>query len=85
VNPARRHVFSNSVVSLVYEQFPRFARGCAGKEHSGHTPQTTGLRLIDDRDVDWQGQTHFFAVCVRIMRRILVGVASERSSLERGG
>ena len=76
---------------LVYEQLRRLARGYVRKEHPGHTLQTTALvneaflRLIDARDVDWQDRTHFFAVCARLMRRILVDAARERASLKRGG
>jgi RNA polymerase sigma factor (TIGR02999 family) len=76
---------------LVYERLRRLARGYVRKEHPGHTLQTTALvneaflHLIDARDVDWQDRTHFFAVCARIMRRILVDAARERASLKRGG
>ena len=76
---------------VVYEQLRRLARGYVRKEQPGHTLQTTALvneaflRLIDARDVDWQDRTHFFAVCARLMRRILVDAARERASLKRGG
>ena len=76
---------------LVYEQLRRLARGYVRKEQPGHTLQTTAvvneayLRLIDAREVDWRDRTHFFAVCARIMRRILVDAARERAALKRGG
>ena len=76
---------------LVYEQLRRLARGYVRKEHPGHTLQATAivneayLRLIDAREVDWHDRTHFFAVCARIMRRILVDAARERAALKRGG
>jgi RNA polymerase sigma factor (TIGR02999 family) len=76
---------------LVYEQLRRLARSYLRKEHPGQTLQPTAivneafLRLIDARDVDWQDRTHFFAVCARIMRRILVDAARERGALKRGG
>jgi RNA polymerase sigma factor (TIGR02999 family) len=76
---------------LVYEQLRRLARGYVRKEQTGHKLQTTEvvnegfLRLIDAREVDWHDRTHFFAVCARIMRRILVDAARERAALKRGG
>jgi RNA polymerase sigma factor (TIGR02999 family) len=76
---------------LVYEQLRRLARGYMRKEHPGQTLQATAvvneafLRLIDARDVDWHDRTHFFAVCARMMRRILVDAARERAALKRGG
>ena len=76
---------------LVYEQLRRLARGYVRREHPGQTLQATAvvneafLRLIDARDVDWHDRTHFFAVCARIMRRILVDAARERAALKRGG
>jgi RNA polymerase sigma factor (TIGR02999 family) len=76
---------------LVYEQLRRLARGYVRKEHPGHVLQATAvvnetyLRLIDAREVDWHDRTHFFAVCARIMRRILVDAARERAAVKRGG
>jgi RNA polymerase sigma factor (TIGR02999 family) len=76
---------------LVYEQLRRLARAYVRKEQPGQTLQATAvvneafLHLIDARNVDWQDRTHFFAVCARIMRRILVDAARGRAALKRGG
>jgi len=35
--------------------------------------------------VRWQDRAHFFAVCARLMRRILIDLARSRDSLKRGG
>jgi RNA polymerase sigma-70 factor (ECF subfamily) len=43
------------------------------------------LRLVDTRDLDWNDRVHFFAVCARVMRRILVDAARSRASVKRGG
>jgi RNA polymerase sigma-70 factor (ECF subfamily) len=43
------------------------------------------LRLIDVRHVHWQNRAHFFAVCARLMRRILVDFARSRQYQKRGG
>ena len=60
------------------------------KERNGHTLQTTALinelylRLPDLQDIDWQGRAHFFAICARQMRRILIDMARSRRSHKRG-
>jgi RNA polymerase sigma factor (TIGR02999 family) len=62
-----------------------------GREHPGHTLQTTALvnevylRLIDVNQVRWQDRVHFFAVSSQLMRRILVDFARSRRYLKRGG
>jgi RNA polymerase sigma factor (TIGR02999 family) len=60
-------------------------------ERLGHTLQATALvneaflRLVDTRSLDWTDRAHFFAVCARIMRRILVDAARSRAAVKRGG
>jgi len=76
---------------LVYVQLHRMARGYMRKERLGHTLQATALvneaflRLVDARDLDWKDRAHFFAVCARVMRRILVDAARSRAAIKRGG
>lgn len=76
---------------LVYQELHRIARGYMRKERPDHTLQTTALineayvRLVDVRKVSWQDRAHFFAVCARAMRRILVDHARSRGYLKRGG
>jgi RNA polymerase sigma factor (TIGR02999 family) len=76
---------------LVYEELRRMAGGYMRKEGPGHTLQPTALvneaflRLVDVRDLDWNDRAHFFAVCARTMRRILVDAARSRAALKRGG
>src|SRR6187431_1680081 len=76
---------------LVYEQLHRMARMYVRKERPGQTLQATALvneaylRLIDARDREWTDRGHFFAVCARVMRRILVDAARTRAALKRGG
>jgi RNA polymerase sigma factor (TIGR02999 family) len=43
------------------------------------------LRLVKVKDIDWQGRTHFFAVCARMMRRVLTDFARSRRYIKRGG
>lgn len=74
----------------IYRELQRAARQCMRKERDGHTLQTTALinelylRLPDLQDIDWQGRAHFFAICARQMRRILIDMARSRRSHKRG-
>jgi RNA polymerase sigma-70 factor, ECF subfamily len=76
---------------LVYDELHRLARRRLSRESEGHTLQTTALinevylRLVEFQNVRWQDRAHFFAVCARLMRRILVDFARSRVSLKRGG
>ncbi len=76
---------------LVYQELHRIARGYMRKERPDNTLQTTALineayvRLVDVRKVNWHDRAHFFAVCARAMRRILVDHARSRGYLKRGG
>jgi RNA polymerase sigma factor (TIGR02999 family) len=75
---------------LVYKDLHRAARRHMARERASHTLQTTALinevylRLVDFRDMSWQNRAHFFALCARLMRRILTDFARSRRSLKRG-
>src|SRR5207237_2340816 len=62
-----------------------------GRERSDHTLQTTALmheadlRLVGQREMDWQSRAQFFAVASQMMRRILVSHARAYLSAKRGG
>jgi RNA polymerase sigma factor (TIGR02999 family) len=74
----------------IYHELKRAARQCMRNERDGHTLQTTALinelylRLPGLQDIDWQGRAHFFAICARQMRRILIDMARSRRSRKRG-
>src|ERR1700736_5902010 len=76
---------------LVYQELHRTAHRYMARENSGHTLQTTALvnevylRLVNVRKVDWQGRAHFYAICARMMRRVLTDFARSRRYLKRGG
>jgi len=76
---------------LVYSELRKAAKRQMARERGGHTLQTTALinevylRLVDLDGVGWQDRTHFFAICARLMRRILIDYARSRSYLKRGG
>jgi RNA polymerase sigma factor (TIGR02999 family) len=75
----------------VYRELHQAARRCMSRERNGHILQATALinelylRLSDLKQVDWQNRTHFFALCARQMRRILIDLARARQSEKGGG
>ena len=85
------HEALDKLIPLVYEELHRAAHRYMAQERPGHTLQTTALvnevylRLVDIREVTWQDRAHFFAVCARLMRRVLTDFARSRGYLKRGG
>jgi len=81
----------DNLIPLVYDDLRRLAHHYLRSERAGHTLQTTALaheayfRLASQKKVDWQNRGHFFAVCAKIMRRILVDYARGRGSAKREG
>jgi RNA polymerase sigma factor (TIGR02999 family) len=81
----------DKLVPQVYQELRRLARRQMRRERPDHILQTTALineaylRLIDLRNVQWQNRAHFFALCARLMRRILVDFARSRHYAKRGG
>jgi len=75
---------------LVYKELHSLARRHMSREGKGHTLQATALihevylRLVEFQSVRWQDRAHFFAVCSRLMRHILIDFARSRDSLKRG-
>ena len=43
------------------------------------------IKLVAQRNADWQSRTHFFAVASQLMRRILVDYARRQLRAKRGG
>ena len=76
---------------LVYNELHRLAHRYMAGEQPGQTLQTTALvhevylRLVDANDIDWQNRAHFFGLCARLMRRILIDFARSRNYQKRGG
>ena len=76
---------------LVYDELRRRAGHYLRAERPNHTLTPTALvnevylRLVDLDQLDWQDRTHFFALAVRQMRRILVDSARARRYHKRGG
>lgn len=81
----------DQLMPLVYEELHRLAHRQIRKERPGHTLQTSALvneafvRLVNQKNVQWQGRAHFFAIAAQMMRRILVDYARHRLYAKRGG
>jgi RNA polymerase sigma-70 factor, ECF subfamily len=79
------------LMPLVYTELHRLAHAQVGRERATQTLQTTALvhetylRLVDCTQVSWKDRAHFFAICARLMRRILVDRARARHAAKRGG
>lgn len=79
------------LLPLVERELHRLAHSYMRREHPGHTLQTTALinetylRLVDQREVQWQNRAHFFGIAGRIMRRILLNYARDQGRAKRGG
>jgi RNA polymerase sigma-70 factor, ECF subfamily len=79
------------LTAVVENELRRMARRCMAAEKPGHILQSaalvneTYLRLVDIQAVSWQDRSHFFAMCARLMRRILTDYARSRNYQKRGG
>jgi RNA polymerase sigma factor (TIGR02999 family) len=81
----------DELMSLIYAELHRLARGYMRRERPGHTLQTTALineaylRLIGQTRTDWRSRAQFFGMAAQFMRRILVDHARARHSAKRQG
>ena len=81
----------DELMPLVYEELRRLAHQCIRRERPGHTLQTSALlneaylRLIDQKNINWQDRAHFFGIAARLMRQVLVDYARKRRYAKRGG
>lgn len=81
----------DALLPLVYAELHRQASRYLRRERAGHTLQTTALihevylKLIDQREVNWQNRAHFFGIAAQLMRRILVDYAKTKHRAKRGG
>jgi RNA polymerase sigma factor (TIGR02999 family) len=79
------------LVPLVYAELRHVAHHHFRHEGPGLTLQPTALvneaylRLVQLKRMTWQDRTHFFAMCSRLMRQILVDAARARGVAKRGG
>lgn len=82
---------TDALFKLVYDELHRQAEGYLRKERVGHTLQTSALvheayfKLVEQKSVNWQSRSHFFAIAATIMRRILIDYARRRHRARCGG
>jgi len=90
-NDNQRYDSADALLKLVYDELRRQAHRYLQKERSGHTLQTTALvheaylKLIKQKNVSWEGRSHFFGVAATMMRRILIDYAKTKHRVRRGG
>lgn len=72
------------LIPLVHEELHHMARRLMHRERKDHILQTTALlneafmRLLNAKQIDWNGRSHFFAISVRLMHQILIDWARKR-------
>jgi RNA polymerase sigma-70 factor, ECF subfamily len=82
---------ASELIPVIYQELRRLAAGHLRHERPDHTLQPTALvheayiKLVAQRNADWQSRTHFFAVASKLMRRILVDYARRHLRAKRGG
>ena len=82
---------SEALARVVYDELHRLASHLLRRERAEHTLQPTALvhdaylRLVGQRDTQWQGRSHFFGIAAQAMRRLLVDHARHRSARKRDG
>ena len=79
------------LLPLVERELHRIAANYMRHERPDHSLQTTELvneaylKIVNQREVQWQNRAHFFAISSQIMRRILVDHARSQRRAKRGG
>jgi RNA polymerase sigma factor (TIGR02999 family) len=77
--------------AIVFPELKRLAHQYMREERPNHLLQTGALvneaylRLVDWKKAHWQNRAHFFGMCARIMRQILVDDARAQGYEKRGG
>jgi|SRR6187455_2109799 len=81
----------DSLLPVVEAELRRMARVHMSRERKEHTLQPTALvnevfmRLMDGNAIEWNDRAHFFGICGRLMRRVLIDHARARGYQKRGG
>lgn len=81
----------DELIPIVYSELRRLANYYLQQEGNAQTLQSTALvhelylRLCRQQEPNLESRAHFFAVAARMIRRLLVDHARERSAIKRGG
>src|ERR1044071_8001224 len=79
------------LMPLVYDNLHEVARLSMRRERGDYTLQPTALvhetllRLVDQKRIQWQNRSQFFAIAAQMMRRILVDHARYHARNKRMG
>jgi len=79
------------LMPLVYNELHQQAARYLKRERVDHTLQPTALineaflKLVGQRNANWESRNHFFAIASQAMRRILIDHARARHQEKRGG
>lgn len=82
---------ADRLMTAIYDDLKRLAASQLRRERADHTLHPTALvheaylRLVNQRNADWNDRLHFFSIAAQIIRRILIDHARERNTLKRGG
>jgi RNA polymerase sigma factor (TIGR02999 family) len=80
----------DELLPIIYNELRHVAHNYLRRERDDHTLQTTALvheaylKLIDQKQVQWQNRAHFFAIAAQAMRRILIDNARRHAAVKRG-
>jgi RNA polymerase sigma factor (TIGR02999 family) len=80
-----------ALVPIVYAELHRQAHNFLRREQRNHTLQTSELvneaylKLRDQRNLNIESRSHFFAIASNLMRQILVDHARKKHRQKRGG
>ena len=81
----------DNIITKVYHEMTRIGAGLMRFESPGHTLQAHGLvheafmRIHSLQSVEWKNRAHFYNMCAKVMRQVLVDYARRHHARKRGG
>jgi RNA polymerase sigma factor (TIGR02999 family) len=81
----------DQLMPLVYDELRQLARSYLRRRGNQHSMEPTALvneaylRLVNQRQVNWQCRAQFFGLAAKLMRNLLVDYVRERRAAKRGG
>lgn len=79
------------VVPMLYAELRKLAASYLKRERGDHTLQTTALvheaylRMLNQKQVQWDNRQQFMGIAAQLMRRILVDHSRAHHAAKRGG
>ncbi|HPF40092.1 MAG TPA: sigma-70 family RNA polymerase sigma factor [Phycisphaerae bacterium] len=80
---------SAELLSHLYDELRAIAEACFRRERPDHTLQPTALvheayiKLVNQKEANWNDKTHFLAVAAEAIRRILIDHARKHGAAKR--